>query len=108
MLGAGDAQSPTVLDIRPSLTGPTDAQQSIYRSFYVSLIFSDPSPTAITGTCNGSPYQGPFSNGVVGGFRNSSFGELLIDSTGRAITASWTMEGQGITYTLNLDAVLGF
>ena len=108
MLGAGDAQSPTVLDIRPSLTGPTDAQQSIYRSFYVSLIFTDPSPTAITGTCNGSPYQGPFSNGVVGGFRNSSFGELLIDNTGRSITASWTMEDQGITYTLNLDAVLGF
>jgi len=91
MMSANDAML-SFFELRPSLLGPTDSDGSIYRSFYVNLLFNAPG-LPVTQVCTETgTSMGGFISDFVGGRRNTEFGTLLVDPDGSSIDQTWTLD----------------
>jgi hypothetical protein len=75
---------------------------SLYRSFFITAIFAG--AFEFTGQCSdGDTYTDSFIPALVGGYNNSEYGTLTVDSSGFQITENWSVGD--VDFTLSLSSV---
>ncbi len=97
----------STFSVSPTLQGSAGSNMipSIYRSFFVQVLVTTLPSEPVMGVCSGnnpSQYTDPFASAIAGGYRNSEFGNLTVNSSGNRINESWSLDA--ISFTLDLTS----
>lgn len=97
----------STFSVSPTLQGSVASSMipSLYRSFVTQVLVTTIPNEPVTGVCSGDnprQYTDPFASAIAGGYRNSEFGTLTVDSSGNRINESWSLDE--IAFTLDLTS----
>jgi hypothetical protein len=100
----------STFSVSPTLQGSLGSSMipSIYRSFFTQVLVTTIPNEPVMGVCSGqSPlqYTDPFASALAGGYRNSEFGVLTVNSSGNRINESWSIDAVGFTLDLTSEKI---
>jgi len=112
--GAGMLDESTLFQaafsVSPYLQGSLGSAMipSMYRSFFAQMVVATIPDEPVMGVCSGdnpSQYTNPFASALVGGYRNSEFGNLTVSGSGNRIVESWSLDTNAFTLDLTSEKI---